>query len=262
MKPNLLEITNLSLRIDDQVILDDVTLGVGEGDYVSIIGPNGAGKTSLLRCLGRIYSDWTGGVNLAGFSLREYRQKELARLVSYVPQERHQLFPFTVQDFVTLGRYPHLSPFTSIGREDRAAVDEAIALVGADALRHRTINTLSGGERQMVLIAAALAQGARLLLLDEPISALDYRHQVDVIRLLTRINRESGVTIVSVNHDINIAALCSDQMIAIKQGRLFAQGRPQQIMRRELLEQIYDTPFRLIDRAPVPVPLAFPEGGV
>lgn len=260
MSEPLIEISDLSLHLEGNAILTGVNLSVHEGEYVSIVGPNGAGKTSLLRCLGRIYPQWTGAIHLAGKALRHYRQKELARQLSYVPQGQHQIFPFTVQDFVTLGRYPHLSAFTSIRREDRKAVEEAIELAGMAAFRHREFNTLSGGERQMVLIAAALAQGARILLLDEPATSLDYRHQVDVMHLLKRINTESSITILSVNHDINSAALWSDRLVAIKDGRMLVQGPPEQIMQGDVLQRIYDTPFRFIDRSPVTVPLALAEG--
>ncbi len=261
MKDALVDIQNLSLSLDEKPILSGVDLSIEEGAYISIVGPNGAGKTSLIKCLARIYLKWTGTVTLAGESLRSYQPKALARQLSYVPQGQYHLFPFTVIDFVTLGRYPHLSPFTSIRKEDHDAVQEALELAGVESFKHRVFNTLSGGERQMVLIAAALAQGARILLLDEPATSLDYRHQADVMRLLKRINRDSGITMISVNHDINSAALWSDRMVAIKNGSVFCEGTPEEIMQRDRLEQIYDTPFRLIERSPA-VPLAFAEGVV
>ena len=260
MSDALIEITDLAFAVDDKPILRQVSLTVQAGEYVSIVGPNGAGKTTLIKCLGRIHRGWTGSIRIAGRPLQAYGQKELARMLSYVPQAEGRSFPFTVEEFVLLARYPHLSPFTSVRAADRAAVADALAVTGVAELKDRALGTLSGGERQMVFVAAALAQGARILLLDEPATFLDYRHQADVMRLLKRVNRESGITILSVNHNINSAAIWSDRIMAIKGGHSVFYGPPRDILRRDVLEEIYETPFQFIEHPESPIPLAIAEG--
>lgn len=255
----LIKIEDLSLVLDGNRVLDGLSLSVREGEYLSVIGPNGAGKTTLLKCVARLYCGWTGAIRLGERPLESWRARELARMLGYVPQAEGRTFPFTVREFVTLGRYPHLSPFTSVRGEDRAAIDGALSAAGLDALHERPMDRLSGGERQMAFIAAALAQGARILLLDEPTTFLDYRHQADVMTLLRRLNRESGLTVVSVNHNLNTAA-CSDRIAAIKGGRIRHYDTPAGILRREVLEDIYDTPFRLIPNPTQSIPLAVAEG--
>ena len=187
MNNNLIEINNFSFAIGSKNILDSISLIVHEKEYLSIIGPNGAGKTTLLKCLMRIYSGGQGTITLKGVPLIEYSQKELARLISYVPQNDGRSLPFTVEEFVMMGRYPYLSPFTSLSKEDKKAVREALELTETVNLMDRHLGTLSGGELQTVYIAAALAQGASILLLDEPVTFLDPKHQDDILMILKKI---------------------------------------------------------------------------
>ncbi len=146
-----------------------------------------------------------------------------------------------------MGRYPYLSPFSTIDREGRQAVDEALARTGTRAFAQRRLDTLSGGERQKVYIAAALAQRAEVLLLDEPTTFLDYRHQAEIRDLLARVNRESKVTIVAVTHDLNRAAMESDRIVALRDGTVVFCGPPREIMQPEMLQRVYHTPFLLVD---------------
>ena len=190
-----IQIDGLCYEAGSNLILKDVSFTVGEGHYISVIGPNGAGKTSLIRCIIRLARARSGRIAIFGKPLSDYSQRDLAKVLSYVPQADTGYYPFSVYEFVLMGRYPHLSPFSSVGPADRAKVDEALELAGASAFADRSIGTLSGGERQNVFIAAALAQGARILLLDEPTTFLDYGHQVDVLALLKRLNQDEGITI-------------------------------------------------------------------
>ena len=189
MSNPIIQIKNLSIALSGNEILRDVSLSINDGEYVSIIGPNGAGKTTLIKCLAGIYCDWSGDVTIAGKLFSEYSSKALAKLQSYVPQAEGRTNPLTVMEFVAMGRYPHLSTFTTLQSEDYAAIDAAIGRAGLESFRHRKMNTLSGGERQMAFIAAALAQGAKILLLDEPSTFLDYRHQAEVAEILKSASR-------------------------------------------------------------------------
>ncbi len=238
-----LQIEHLSFNIDGKSILRDVSFQVEPGQFLSILGPNGAGKTTLLKCINRINPISQGSIRVNDRPLKKFSQSELAIQVGYVPQGGADNVPFTVFEFAMLGRYPHLSPFTSPRPEDEAAVLNALELAGADSLADRDCTTLSGGEKQRVLIAAALAQDARILLLDEPTTFLDPHHQQDILTLLSRLNRDSGVTIVSVTHDVNAAALTSDVVLALLDGQVAFQGPPEELMTDAVLMRIYHRSF-------------------
>ncbi len=242
----IIDIQSFSFGIGDKEILKNVSMSVREGEYVSIVGPNGAGKTTLLKCISRIHRGGRGDITVAGKRLEQYSQKELALKVSYVPQADGRHAPFTVREFVLMGRYPYLSPFSPPRPSDRAAVEEAMAVTGTTEFSERFLGTLSGGERQKVYIAAALAQEARVLLLDEPTTFLDPRHESDIYRLLAGINRERGVTIVSVTHDINSAVLTSRNVLALKGGAVAFYGPAEDFVDEEILRNIYEKSFSLM----------------
>ncbi len=239
----IIAIKNLSYKIEGKTILDSISFEINSGDYISIIGPNGAGKSTLLKCLMRINTSWTGEFFLDGLSLSRFSQRELAKKISYVPQTDGRLFPFTVEEFVLLGRYPYLSPFTTISPPDREAVHAALELTQTTELGQRRLDTLSGGERQTVLIAAALAQGAPILLLDEPTTFLDPRHEIDIFRLLKKINQKYQRTIITVTHNINQAALQGQRVIILKAGQVLFDGKSAQIMDNQILQQAYQKSF-------------------
>ena len=243
MSDTVIEIENLSLSIGTDCILLNVSLSVERGGSVSIIGPNGAGKTTLLKCIDKILSGIKGTIRICGKDIKSYSQKKLARVVSYVPQSIELQLAFSVREFVMMGRYPHLSPFSTITAEDEQIVEDVLLLTGSSRFAERQMATLSGGERQSVLIAAALAQEAEILLLDEPTTFLDYKHQADVQSLLNRIKSQREVTTVSVTHDINIAAMFSEKIIALKAGQVIFSGTGEELMNNETLEAIYDRKF-------------------
>jgi iron complex transport system ATP-binding protein len=191
--------------------------------------------------------------------LEAYKQRELAQLVSYVPQTDGRPFPFTVKEFVTMGRYPYLSPFSALSKKDRAAVNQVLALTGIERFSERHLDTLSGGERQKVFIAGALAQGAGLLLLDEPATFLDYRHQVEVHDILHQVNREKGVTVVMVTHDINSALRHSESVMALKEGSVAYDGPTKGIAENGVLEDLYDTAFFVTRHPAMDSPIILPK---
>jgi len=224
-------------------ILNAVSLHVEPGDYLTIIGPNGAGKTTLLKCLIRIYTGSKDSIFFKGKSLGHYTQKQLARHISYVSQNSDGFNPFTVEEFLFMARYPHLSPFSSVTADDKKMVAHALQLTGTELLAHRPIASLSGGERQTVLIAAAFAQGATTMLLDEPTTFLDPKHEADIYRILAHLNRDLGITIIAVTHDINNAVLNSHRTMILKQGTVLFAGNSSDIMQNRLLEQAFDRSF-------------------
>jgi cobalamin transport system ATP-binding protein len=259
MRTAQIEVQKFSFSIGKKAILNNISFVVSEGEYLSVIGPNGAGKTTLLKCLDRILTGGSGAIKVNGAPLASYSQKELARLISYVPQAEDRLSPFTVQEFVMMGRYPHLSPFSSINAEDQKAVRRALALSGTEKFAGRFLNTLSGGERQKVFIAAALAQGAKILLLDEPTTFLDPRHADEINGLLKRVNRERGITIISVTHDINNAVLTSERVLGLRDGAVIFCGNAAEITNNEVLEVIYEKTFLFVKHPQTGKPIVVPE---
>lgn len=242
-----ISVSGLSCALGGKTVLDNVSFEVHEGTFLSIVGPNGAGKTSLLKCLNRILSPSAGRILLWGRDVVAYTRLELAVELGYVPQGGTEGAAFTVYEFAMLGRYPHLSAFTSPSARDEAKVREALQLADAVSLADRMCGALSGGERQRVLIAAALAQDARILLLDEPTTFLDPHHEQDVLQLLARLNRQSGVTILCVTHDLNAASLFSSQILALKRGRTQFQGGSDEFMREKNLCDLFGRSFTLVD---------------
>ena len=240
-------------------ILRDISLSLHPGEYLSIIGPNGAGKSSLIKCLAGLYTHWSGKLHLCGRPFADYSSRERARRVSYVPQAEGRSAPLSVQDFVAMGRYPHLSAFSSLSSADYAAIRSALQQAGLESLRERRLETLSGGERQMAFIAAALAQEAQILLLDEPSTFLDYYHQSQVARLLRSASRD-GATLLAVHHDINTAVAASHRIVALKKGAIVFNGTPEEIVQPGVLESLYEISFRRIPAPPSPLPLIIPGG--
>lgn len=259
MSDPIIQMVDFSFYWGKKAILKHISLTLEKGEYLSIIGPNGAGKSTLLKCLDGIYPKGEGEILIQGKPLKGYSPRELARLVSYVPQGDGSSLPFTVKEFVLMARYPYLSPFSSVGRQDREATFAALELTGTQEFADRYLDTLSGGERQKVLIAAALAQGAEILLLDEPTAFLDPKHEEDIYRILAKINRESGSTIVSVTHNINHATLLSRRVLALKQGSIAFCGPSEVIVQEGILEEVYERSFRFLAHPETGRPFVVPE---
>jgi len=243
MKKEVLTTENLTYTINKKTILNDINLTLYEGEYVSVIGPNGAGKTTLLKCLVRILKGFSGTIYINGIPLVDYSQKDLAKLISYVSQADGRTLPFSVWEFVLMSRYTHLSPFTPVNKKDKESVKDALVVTKTLEFSERPMTTLSGGEKQKVFIAASLAQEAKILLLDEPTTFLDPKHEDDIYRILKRLNKEKGLTIISVTHDLNHAALLSQKTVALKQGQIVYFGHSGGIMNNQILKEIYQKEF-------------------
>ncbi len=243
MKRTVIQTNNLSFGVPGKRILDSISISVEVGRRLFIVGPNGAGKTTLLKCLCRIIDDYSGQIIIKDKDLRQYSQKKLASVLTYVPQSLPSDIQFTVHQFILMARYPHLSPFSVISQQDEQSVHTAMEMTHTTAFADRLMATLSGGERQQVSIAAALAQQAEIFLLDEPATYLDYRHQRDIHALLMKINKTLGITIICVTHDLNSAILSADEMIALQEGKIVFHGSPAEIMNEKILEDIYSKKF-------------------
>jgi len=244
------EVSNLGVRIGDTPILHNVNLAFTEGEVTALLGHNGSGKSTLLKVLARHQAPSNGQANLLGKSFQHTAAREFARTVGYLPQHPPATDGLTVRELVALGRYPWRGPLGRYATEDQQLIDQAIADTGLEAFAHRSVDTLSGGERQRAWIAMLLAQQTRCLLLDEPISALDVKHQVETLRLVHRLAESRELTVIVVLHDVDLAARFCDRLVALKAGRLIADGRPDEIMKEGTLEAIYSVPMGVMERAP------------
>jgi len=257
------EIRGLNLRLGHVPVLRGVSFHLERGARMAVIGPNGAGKTSLIKCLARVLEPPRGAVVLDGRALERYSRRRLARWVGYVPQSSEAGLPFSVQEFVAMARYPHLRALGRFAPEDHEAVQTALGRTGAADLRDRILGTLSGGERQKVYIAAALAQEPAYLLLDEPTTFLDYKHQRDVLDLIDALHREQGMTVLTVTHDLNQGALTADRVLALRGGERVFCGPPEDLIAGGVLEDLYETAFDVVRSAPSAAPFVVPrrDGG-
>lgn len=233
---------NVTCGYGDRPVLRDVTLGVPAGAFVGVIGPNGSGKTTLLRAMTGIVPCVSGRVLLEGCALSRMTPRQVARRVAVVAQEVTVDVGFTVEEIVLMGRTPHLSWFGSEGAADFAAVERAMEIAEVRAFRERLVNELSVGERQRVFIAMALAQEARIFLLDEPTTHLDIGHQIAVLNIFRRLNSEEGTTIVAVLHDLNLAFEYCSHVALLNEGRLVAFGTPGEVITEVRVKEVYKTP--------------------
>jgi iron complex transport system ATP-binding protein len=220
--------------------LDGVSVTVERGSLTGLLGPNGCGKTTLLKLLSGVLQPDHGVVSLNGASLTGRSRREVAKHLAVVPQETHPAFDYTVMEMVLMGRHPHLGPFELEGPSDIALAQEALAATGTDHLAGRAYMTLSGGEKQRVVIASALTQSPDVLLLDEPTASLDLGYQLEVAALLRRLNLERGVTMVLATHDLNLAASVCDRLLLMRDGRVVAQGPTRDVLTAASIRRIYD----------------------
>jgi ferric hydroxamate transport system ATP-binding protein len=239
----------LDVALGGRTIIRDACLELAAGAVTALVGPNGSGKSTLLRALARVVAPSAGTVLLDGRDIASVPTAEVARRLAYLPQDAVAPAGMTVRALVELGRRPHLGRLGFMRADDRDAVDWAIAATDLEALAARRVDTLSGGERQRAWLALALAQRTSLLLLDEPTTYLDIRHQLDVLALVRRLNADHGLTVCWVLHDLNAAAAYSDAMVWLRDGRVIAAGRAEALVTPDLMRRTFD-----VDAAVVPDP--------
>lgn len=227
-------------------ILGPIDLDVECGECVAVIGPNGAGKTTLLRLLTGLTEPTAGSLEIGGETFSALSRRQLARRIAYVPQFRRGSVPLSVEEMVFHGRYPHLPRWRAPAAADFAAVRRALERVGVVELRERPLATLSGGERQSVYIASALAQESELIVLDEPTTHLDPGHQRAVAALLSQLHAEDRRTIVTATHDLNFASRVADRLVALRDGEILASGPPRAVLIPATLERLFDSPFDVV----------------
>ncbi|MGX1773758.1 ABC transporter ATP-binding protein [Nocardia brasiliensis] len=260
MNENCLRASDLTLRYGDRSVIADLDLTLLSGVTTAIIGPNGCGKSTLLRGLARLLRPAGGVVTLDGADVHRMPARALALRLGLLPQQPVTPTAITVEGLVRLGRYPHRRLFGPWSTADQAAVENALQRTGTDDLRHRPVESLSGGQRQRVWIALALAQDTELLLLDEPTTFLDLRHQLEVLDLVTDLHAETGRTVVMVLHDLGLAARYAQHLVVLHEGRSAAVGAPADILDADLVRTVFGVDCRVIPDPETGTPLVVPRG--
>ena len=249
----IIQASDLNLRIGSTQLLDDASLAISTGERVAIVGPNGAGKTTLIRCLLGLTQPDSGHIEINGRALAELSHTELARQVSYVPQQLAERISFTAMEFISMSRYAYGggggrgggAGFKQADEEGMEATEQAIELTGIGHLRHQALSTMSGGERQKVSIAAALAQQTPTLILDEPSAHLDPKQRDIIHGLLAKITREQNISLIVITHDLNWASADFDRIIGMKAGQTMVDAQAHAFMKKQTLMDIFDADWLL-----------------
>lgn len=255
-----LEASSLSVGYGERQVVDSLDLSIIDGTVTAVIGPNGCGKSTLLKALGRLLPARSGAVLLDGKQIDSMSTRDVARVLGMLPQAPSAPEGLTVADLVARGRHPHQAWYRQWSSDDAAAVDAALAMTGILDLAERTVDELSGGQRQRAWISMALAQGTDLLLLDEPTTYLDLAHQIDVLDLVQELHSSMGRTIVMVLHDLNLAARYADTIVAMRDGRIVAQGAPGQVLTEQMLLEVFGLDARVVEDPVSGTPLVVPVG--
>lgn len=250
----------LTLAYGKKIIAESLSVAIPDGHFTAIIGPNGCGKSTLLRTLSRLMTPTHGHVYLDGEEIQRYASKEVARRIGLLAQNATTPGDISVQELVARGRYPHQPLFSRWRQEDEEAVQNAMRATGVVNLANQSVDTLSGGQRQRVWIAMVLAQDTSIMLLDEPTTWLDISHQIDLLELLSELNRERGFTLAAVLHDLNQACRYATHLIAIRDGKIVAEGAPKEIVTPEFIEAVYGLRCMIIDDPVAHTPLVVPLG--
>ncbi len=238
-KPAVLSVSNVFFSYSDNPVLKNINFELQRGEFTGIIGPNGAGKSTLIRLAAALLENYQGLIRISGQDIKNLNRRELALKTSYVPQNIEPNFPFSVKEIIRMGRYPHQNGLFAEDANADEAVRMAIENMDLSTLQNRSFNTLSGGEKQRAVIASALAQESDLLLLDEPTTALDLRHQQLILSKLKHLTLAGAKTTLLVTHDINLAAQFCDRIILMDHGEIIADGTPKEVLNFELIQQVY-----------------------
>lgn len=254
----MFELNKVSYKYNQTLVLQNITMSIPKGIITGIIGPNGSGKTTLLKLLSGIIKPCQGEVMLADRALESYSQQEIARQIAFLEQNNRASLPFKVRDVVEMGRYPWLKPLASISKADKDIIDNALSSFDLTAKQDRIVESLSGGERQLVSLARAMAQKPKILILDEPTTYLDIGHQSMVMDYLHKWHQELGTTIIMVIHDLNLSSQYCDHLVVLDQGNFIIAGNQQEVLSEDLIAQTYRATFAMIRHPVTGVPQFLP----
>lgn len=250
---------SLTLGYGDEVVVDGLSLTIPDDQFTVIIGPNACGKSTLLKALARVLAARSGNVVLDGKVIGDYSPREVAMVLGLLPQSSTPPEDIRVAELVTRGRFPHQGFLRGWSAQDERIVAQALAATRTTDLSDHRVDQLSGGQRQRVWVAMVLAQQTPLILLDEPTTFLDIAHQVELLELCRSLNREQGRTVVAVLHDLNLACRYADYIVAMRDGRIVAQGRPPEVVTEAVVQEVFGLPCRIIDDPESGTPLVIPR---
>ncbi len=261
MEKSRIEVDRLEWTPDPkkEPILKEISVEFREGEFYGILGPNGAGKTSLARHILALLAHSKGTVTLDGKDMKELSRREIATEIAFLPQNFDTDINFSVYEVVEMGREPYRRPFSMLTAHDRERIEEALTVTNSKVLEDKKFSLLSGGERQRVMIARTVAQDTPWIVLDEPVSSLDIRHQTELMRMMERLNREEGRTIVTIIHDLNLAADYCTRLVLMKEGRIVTAGTTEEVLTPENLKNTFDVDFRFLSVPERKFPYVVPE---
>lgn len=245
---SIIKIENVNFSYDNKAdAIKNINLSINEGEIFTIIGPNGSGKSTLLKCISGYLKPYTGDITVKGKNIIDYSAKEIAKTMALMQQHFALSYDFTVMQVVLMGRNPHIKRLQSETQKDYDIANESLKKAEIYHLKSRSITTLSGGEWQRMILARALCQQSEIMLLDEPIAGLDIKHQINLMSIVAKLSRENRISTVCVLHDLNLACHYSDRVVLLKDGQVFKIGKPHDVMTKENLEYVYETPIRIIN---------------
>jgi iron complex transport system ATP-binding protein len=245
----LLKLNGIGFRYDGDQVLKNVSFDVAQGEFLGIIGPNGSGKSTLLKIIDGILKAQEGTLHLDGRRLHEFKRSDVAKIIGFVPQDFSMIFPFSVKEIVLMGRAPHLGRLRFESESDCEIARKSMEVTDTECFADRSMNELSAGEVQRVLIARALTQEPRIILLDEPTAYLDIRHQITIFDLIRKLNREQALTVITVTHDINLSSHYCDRILLLKEGAVRGLGAPEKVITESTIRDVYDT-LVMVDKNP------------
>jgi len=239
MTPELMAAENISFTYETSLVFKDLSLSVQKQNFIGLIGPNGSGKSTLLKIMGGVLKADSGSILFKNSSVSKINKKLFAQSVSWVPQEHPMVFPFKVSEIIMMGRHPYISAFSFESKEDYDITRRAMETTMTSQFADRYFNEISGGEKQRVMIASALAQNPEMMLLDEPTSALDLKYQIQILNILKNLNANHDMTLVIAMHDLNLASQFCNRLILLNEGKIVRDGTPEQVLEKNVLEQVY-----------------------
>jgi len=241
----MIETKKLTFAYADDPVLQDISLNFQPGEFTGVIGPNGSGKSTLLKLIGGILPSPSETVFFKNKELSQYKKKELAVSIAWIPQEKQMAFSFKVIDIVLMGRHPYLSPLSFEGKDDYQIAEDAMRQTQVLEFAHRRFNEISGGEKQRVMIASAISQKPDLMLLDEPTSALDIKYQIEVLNILKRLNEDENKSLILAMHDLHLASKFCKRLVLLQKGQVFCEGTPAEVLKKEILEEVYEVKVKI-----------------
>ncbi|BEP27737.1 ABC transporter ATP-binding protein [Helicovermis profundi] len=243
---NNVEIKNLNYSYVNKEIIKDISLSISHGSFNCILGPNGSGKTTLVKNIVKLLYPSKDTIYISNKEINEYKRKELSRKIALVPQSTIIEYDFTVEEIVMMGRMPYQKRFKTETEEDYLIVKESMIKTDTYVLKDRFINNLSGGEKQRAIIARAIAQEPQVLVLDEPVSYLDIHHQVEIMKLIKKLSLEKGITVITILHDVNLAIEYADNIVLLKDGKVYSSGSSENIVNEKSIKEVYDVNVAVI----------------